>query len=79
MWKNSATSRNTISQPGNLLISALVNSRGIVPKLMEKKPVAYQPNDICCPKIRLEGITNVALQSIFEKLSVPTQYAGELQ
>lgn len=50
-----------------------------MPKLMEKKPVAYQPNDICCPKIRLEGITNVAPQSIFEKLSVPTQYAGELQ
>lgn len=48
-------------------------------KLTEKNPVAYQPNDICCPKIRLEGITKVAQQSIFEKLSVPTQYAGELQ
>lgn len=42
MWKNSARSRNTISQPGNMFISALVNSRGIVLELVEKKTVVYQ-------------------------------------
>lgn len=48
-------------------------------KLMEKKPVVYSANNICCPKTRLEGITNVAQQSIFEKLLVPTHYGGEVQ
>lgn len=70
IWKNFARSRNTISQPGNMFISALVNSRGIVLKLAGKSCVSSKWH-ICCPKIRLEGITRVVQQSILEKLIPP--------
>lgn len=50
-----------------------------MPRLVEKKKCVSSKRHICCPKIRLEGITNVVQQSILEKLSVPTQHAGELQ